>query len=348
DLGRANQPWIRYYNYKEKYASNPVIDILREKPYEQRVAIMPFFQIPQLQAFHAEVYHKLWLQHHFPYYHIQSLNDAQDPRPAQEKTNYVTQVSRNITRYWQLTNTRLLFGMNTVQTPKGPASFVDLLNGQLDPLQRRFRVHTAFDLVQPGPGRTITAQTNATGQFALIEFTGALPRTRLYSNWEVISDEKAALKRLADPQFDPEQTVLIGTTVPPPAQGITTNANPGTVDFARYSPKYIKLDVDTKVASVLLLNDRYQPDWKVWVNGQPAPLLRCNFIMRGVQVPPGKSVVEFRFQPPITTLYVSLAAVAFGLGLVGFAAFARKPEEPSAPAPKEQPAPAGKDKRKSK
>ena len=37
DLGRANLPWITHWDYKQKYASNPIVDILRDKPYEHRV-----------------------------------------------------------------------------------------------------------------------------------------------------------------------------------------------------------------------------------------------------------------------------------------------------------------------
>jgi len=37
DLGRANLPWITHWDYKQKYASNPVVDMLRDKPYEHRV-----------------------------------------------------------------------------------------------------------------------------------------------------------------------------------------------------------------------------------------------------------------------------------------------------------------------
>jgi hypothetical protein len=73
----------------------------------------------------------------------------------------------------------------------------------------------------------------------------------------------------------------------------------GTVDFADYSPKHIVLKTRAEVASVLLLNDRFDPAWSVTVDGQPASLLRCNYIMRGVQLPPGAHTVEFTFQIPI-------------------------------------------------
>jgi len=67
----------------------------------------------------------------------------------------------------------------------------------------------------------------------------------------------------------------------------------------------------------LLLNDRFDPDWNVRVDGQRAKLLRCNYIMRGVYLTPGVHRVEFRFQPPFRTLYVSLAALGVGLLLLG-------------------------------
>ena len=50
DLARANQPWIIYWNYQQKYASNPVMDLLRDKPYEHRAAALPdgclLFRLP--------------------------------------------------------------------------------------------------------------------------------------------------------------------------------------------------------------------------------------------------------------------------------------------------------------
>ena len=73
---------------------------------------------------------------------------------------------------------------------------------------------------------------------------------------------------------------------------------------------------------MLLLNDRFDPNWKVRVDGKPETLLRCNYIMRGVYLTPGAHTVEFRFQPPVGPLYVSLAAIGVGLVLLGLIWFA--------------------------
>jgi uncharacterized membrane protein YfhO len=82
---------------------------------------------------------------------------------------------------------------------------------------------------------------------------------------------------------------------------------------------------------VLLLNDHYDPYWQVSVDGKPQPLLRCNSLMRGVEVPGGEHDVEFRFAPPNNSLYVSLAAVLLGLALTGILVFT-KPDDSAADA----------------
>ena len=92
---------------------------------------------------------------------------------------------------------------------------------------------------------------------------------------------------------------------------------------------------------MLLLNDHFDPNWHVWIDGKPSALLRCNYVMRGVQVPAGDHQIEFRFAPPTTTLYVSLAAVGAGLALLGFLALAKPAEKvsiPEAPAVRAMPA----------
>jgi len=66
------------------------------------------------------------------------------------------------------------------------------------------------------------------------------------------------------------------------------------------------LRTQSKSASVLLLNDRFDPKWTVEVDGQPATLLRCNYIMRGVRVPAGNHTVRFSFRIPLSLPFAHL------------------------------------------
>ena len=313
------------WDWQRKYASNEVIDFLRKQPYEHRVAVLPFGAPRQLALF-SQLYDIEWKQQLFQYHNIQSLDYVMNPRPRQDEIAFesalyferTTNTLHRVTRRWQLTNTRYLLGA---------AGFLDVLNQQIDPVQHRFRIAARFDIApKPGiPNPTgldeLTAVIKPDGQYAVFDFTGALPRAKLYANWQVSTNDQVTLTNLASAEFDPEQKVLVAdASLPSPAASSNLNAQSSTnsVEFSSYAPKRIVLQAIAGSPSVLLLNDRFDPNWKVSVDGRPEKLLRCNYLMRGVQVPPGAHVIEFRFAPPINTLYISLAAVVLGLGLCGF------------------------------
>jgi hypothetical protein len=382
DLGRANLPYVCYWDYLQKYevgSLNPIETFLKDKPYEHRVAYglpQPLATPGQFGLF-GQLYGIEWTQHHFLYYNIQSLDIVQMPRMPADLAAYngtfqvgikqdgsgnwviAPETFPRVTRLWELTNTRYLLG---------PAPLLDVFNSQFDPEQHRFRIIQRFNVLpKPGvavpdgispeqfanylPTEKVTAFPNTDGAYALFEFTGALPRAKLYSNWQVNTNDATVLTTLADTNFDPAKTVLIST---PQANlpDVATNENSGTVGFMRYdpenpalkgkkitlwneikfwkeagycyAPKDIMFDTKCDTASVLLLNDKFDPNWSVTVDGKPAELLRCNYIMRGVYLAPGNHAVEFTFTMPNKPLYVTLAAIATGLCLVGLLIFLQR------------------------
>ena len=331
DLGRANLPWVIHWDYAQKYevgSLNPIETFLKERPYENRVAALPFRAPDQLQLF-DQLYKIEWAQHHFPYYDIQSLDVIQMSRmPADMAAFEGALQARNpedsaylLPRRWQLTNTRYLLG---------PAGYLEVMNSQLDSGQNRFRILQRFDVL-PKPGiekptklEELTAVTNPNGAYALFEFTGALPRVKLYSHWQVSTNDEATLKTLGDKNFDPQQTVLVAAPLP---TAPSTNQISGLAEFKSYKPSDIVFETKSEMPSVLLLNDRFDPGWNVLVDGKPAALLRCNFIMRGVYLTAGPHTVEFQFRLPSGPLKITLAAITTGFILIGLLIFLgrRKP-----------------------
>ena len=319
DLGRADLPYIIHWDYKQKYevgTLNPVVDFLRTKPYEYRVAGLPF-RAPQGLEGLDELYRIEWMQHHFPYYNIQCLDWIQMSRIPEDLKMYLGALTPRGTpesaqlfvRRWELSNTRYLLGA---------AGYLDPLNQQLDPKLHRFRIVQRFEIgpkpgfLQPQRLEELTAYPKADGNYALFDFTGALPRAKLYSNWQVNTNDQAVLQTLADLNFDPAKTVLVSTpqkNLP----ALATNENSGTVEFQSYAPKHIVFTAQATTPTVLLLNDKYDPHWRVTVDGQPAELLRCNFLMRGVYLEAGTHTVKFDFSLPHRPLYVTLAAIGVGI-----------------------------------
>jgi hypothetical protein len=341
DLGRANLPWIIHWDYKQKYeinSLNPIVEFLAEKPYEHRVTQLPS---PQGYEIFGELYGIEWLQHLFPYYNVQSLDKIQMPREPADLEAFERTLTPHVARYWQLTNTRYLLG---------PAVYLDEMNSELDPAQHRFRIARRFSVVlKPGVEQfhqrleELTAVSNDNGEYALFDFTGALPRAKLYTDWQTNStadlgsfttnglsaedlyvfDEAGTngfltLKKLVSPSFDSEKTVLLDSPLPAANFTSTTNQDSATVEFKSYAPKDIVLSANAVAPSILLLNDKFDPNWSVTVDGKPAPILHCNFIMRGVYLAPGAHIVEFRFALPNGLLYVTVTAIAIGILLICF------------------------------
>jgi hypothetical protein len=320
DLVRADLPYVVHWDYKQKYevgSLNPIIEFLRKEPYEHRVAGLPFHPPQGLELF-DELYRIEWMQHHFPYYNIQCLDLIQMSRMPENMKAYIENFFPHteseaplFARRWQLTNTRYLLG---------PAGFLDVMNRQFDPVQQRFHILQRFNVVpksgilQPTRLEELTAFPNDNGDYALFEFAGALPRVKLYSNWQVNTNDNEVLKTLADLNFDPANTVLVDTPQAdfPPA---ATLENSGSADFKSYAPEKVVISATAPAPSILLLNDQYENHWSVTVDGKPAPLLRCNYLMRGVSLTPGLHSVTFSFAIPNKASYITLAAIVVALAL---------------------------------
>jgi hypothetical protein len=333
DLFRADLPWVRYYDYTEKYASNPVVDFLRDKPYEHRVIgkLEPRGPGSGITPGLGQLYF-FWLQNDFPYHNIQTLDFPQMPHIPDLDRLYLQNFQlaggdinntdlRPAVRLWQLTNTRFLVGR---------ANAAELLNARADPIHQSFKLDGLFNLALKTGLTELTDVGDETvvagqkGQNAIVEYPLALPRAKLYSTWQTPADDDTVLKTLASFDFDPWSTVLISKDTPLEPASSAATADAGAVQITQYHPKFVKLEAEATTSCVLLLNDRFGGNWQVWVDGAKSALLRCNYIMRGVYLTPGHHVVEFRFAPSLKSLYLSVSAIALEVLLAGFLIITRK------------------------
>jgi hypothetical protein len=335
DMARANNRWIVYYNYKERYAANGVFDFLRNDPLEHRATmrVAPFSGAVLLSGQLGQMMQGVfseWLQNQFQFYNIQSPDIIQMPRvpelDARFRDAFIPKQNDLFlcARLWQLSNTRYILGQK---------EFLPQLNSMFDPQLQRFRIATNFDYA-PKPGRNasgglgmddLTWELKPEGRFSIFEFTGVLPRYKLYSTWQK-ADDAAVLNALASPDFDPHQQLFVNDDSIASATGSSTNA--GTVSLVSYAPKKFEVKVDATSPAILLWNDRWSANWHAYLDGQEVKLLRCNFIMRGVQVPTGAHKIEMRYAQPAKMLWVSFATLATGVGLCLFLGFESRKRQP--------------------
>ncbi len=90
----------------------------------------------------------------------------------------------------------------------------------------------------------------------------------------------------------------------PPARGdgppeYRLPGNSGHAGLARilaYEPERVVVEVWAEEPSFLILSDAFYPGWEATVDGQPAPILRADILLRAVEVPAGGHIVEFTYR----------------------------------------------------
>ena len=89
--------------------------------------------------------------------------------------------------------------------------------------------------------------------------------------------------------------------------------------FIRWDSDDVALETSTTDAGFLVLADAYFPGWSATIDGKQAPVLRANRAMRGVFIPKGDHLVEFRYRSrPFEMGAIVSAATLAGLTMTHF------------------------------
>ncbi len=139
-----------------------------------------------------------------------------------------------------------------------------------------------------------------------------LPRMFIAGAVQVGKDPQL-LNTYYDPAFDPLKTALV-------AEPVALRSRPdfkGEILRTDYQPDRVKLDVRQNGEGILVLLDSWAPGWKVYVDGNEAPLLRVDHFFRGVKLRAGSHRVKFQYVPPGYVVGCFICFLA-GLVLVGY------------------------------
>lgn len=85
------------------------------------------------------------------------------------------------------------------------------------------------------------------------------------------------------------------------------------VTITSYEPNHLTYDVNTGKGGVLVFSEIYYPGWTATVDGQPVELGRVNYILRAMNIQPGKHQVELMFFPKSVHTTETIAYVAYAV-----------------------------------
>ncbi len=136
----------------------------------------------------------------------------------------------------------------------------------------------------------------------------ALPQAWLVHQAEVLQGE-AVLTRLNDPAFDPQSTALLEQA---PGCGLAEPDGSETVRFSRPGNNRVEVEVSAASGGILVLSEVFYPGWQAQIDGESVPILRADYGLRAVCLPPGEHRVVMQFVP---------RSLQIGAGITLFSSF---------------------------
>jgi hypothetical protein len=130
----------------------------------------------------------------------------------------------------------------------------------------------------------------------------ALPRVFVVGAQQVASGDQAALDAVTAPGFDGRRVAVTEQPLPGVAQGGRGGGSSASASLRSYAPEHVVIDADANRPGLLVLTDDFYPGWKATLDGRAVPIHRVDFLLRGVVLPPGRHLVEFRYQPASWTI----------------------------------------------
>ena len=112
--------------------------------------------------------------------------------------------------------------------------------------------------------------------------------------------------------FNPLQTAVVDKKFETLVKAVPSDST-ATIELVSYEPNYLKYEVNSDKGGTVVFSEIYYPGWQSSIDGEEAPHGRANYILRTMNVPAGKHVVEFKFDPDSLHVTETIAFIALGL-----------------------------------
>lgn len=101
------------------------------------------------------------------------------------------------------------------------------------------------------------------------------------------------------------------------------------VNITGYEPNRLTYDVESNKGGIILFSEIYYPGWTATIDGQAATLGRANYVLRALNVKPGKHKIVLEFFPKSvntteTIAYTAYVALLFVLALLVYVEYRRR------------------------
>jgi uncharacterized membrane protein YfhO len=99
--------------------------------------------------------------------------------------------------------------------------------------------------------------------------------------------------------FNSKQTCFIDKRFSEQLNGFKIEADTtATIKLTKYQPNKLVYESNAANAQLAVFSEMYyDKGWNAYIDGNLAQHFRCNYVLRGMQIPAGKHTIEYRFEP---------------------------------------------------
>ena len=154
---------------------------------------------------------------------------------------------------------------------------------------------------------------------------GALGNGWFADSYRLVSNANEEIKALDG--FDPKRVAVVDRRFADQLRGLQIRPDTAaTLRLTRYAPDQLAYESNAAGEQLAVFSEIYYNDqkgWEAYLDGQPVPHLRADYVLRAMRLPAGKHTIEFRFEPKSYARGEQIALVSSVLlvGLLGFTAF---------------------------
>ena len=256
-------------------------------------------------------FYNFWLTYLFPYHGVPTIEVTQLPRPPADYAAFWNAV-RDPVRMWRLAAVShvLAHGQVAAQLLANPD------------WARQLELAWAYQPYDDGRGGVALRGVKPSLQApeVVLKMKDVPPRVAPVRSWRTVADDEA-LRTLGDPAFIPFESVLLapGNEVCAPPAG-----DPGPrpeVDIEQAIPGRLVFTVKNHGPVVLRVAEKFDPNWKATVNGQPRPVVRVDYMFQGVAIEEaGTHRVELAYRPSSLPVLLQWIGIISGLAAAGWLA----------------------------
>ena len=150
---------------------------------------------------------------------------------------------------------------------------------------------------------------------------GAMGNAWFVNNVNIVANADAEIAALNG--FNPDSTAIVDVRFSEQIIDNLDNSNTA-ITLEEYKPNFLKYTSSSTKDGIAIFSEiYYDKGWNAYIDGELKPHFRANYVLRGMQIPVGNHLVEFKFEPSTykTGEIVALVSSAILLLLLAFVSF---------------------------